>query len=300
MNSPLCALSHVATTAQLITAGYSRGAVAALSGDRRIIRIRRGLLCCAHLTEDERYALNCAARLDCITVLRAAGIWTGASRGTHLRYAQGTSRRTQRMREAARYAVAHWAGESFPSHDRLWVSVPEALRQAMGCLPPDDVVAAIESAVRLKAISADQALMVIAAAPRRLASVLGEVDTEFRAQSGYETLVRLRLTRLGHRVEPQALIPGVGHVDNLVDGVLAVETDGKTHENSVAEDRRRDLATRSWGIRVLRVDPGQVDHDWDAVLSVIELMLASEQGGARSPAVDLRAESRPTRRRKGW
>jgi very-short-patch-repair endonuclease len=133
----------------------------------------------------------------------------------------------------------------------------------MRCLPAEDLIAAIESAVHLGKISPRQARELIAAAPRRLASALAAaVDTEFRAQSGYETKVRLRLTALGHRVQPQFWIEGVGHLDNLVDGVLAAETDGAQHRDSLEDDHRRDLWTEARGIRVLRVDPGLVDRKW--------------------------------------
>jgi hypothetical protein len=171
----------------------------------------------------------------------------------------------------------------FPTADRMRVSIPEALSCAARCLPPDDLVAAIESAVHLKLIAPAEARAVISAAPRRLSKVLAEVDPGFRAQSGYETHVRLRLRRMGHYVEPQFYVPGVGHLDNLVDGVLAVETDGSQHRDSLEQDHVRDLGTEAAGIRVLRIDPGLVDRRWDYVYSVIERMLRDARAAQSAP-----------------
>lgn len=226
-----------------------------------------------HLEPLDRLAIACRGRLDCVAVLRAAGVWTGHYRGVHLRVTRGDRHAVARVRAAARHAKVHWDRERFPGASRTRVTVQEALFCAMRCLPPEDLIAAIESAVHLKKVSPAQALAVIRAAPRRLTAELAAVDTEFRAQSGYETKVRLRLQKAGYRVEPQFYVDGVGHLDNLVDGVLAVETDGAQHRDSLEEDHRRDLGTEGRGIRVLRIDPGLVDRKWELVLEVIERMI---------------------------
>lgn len=249
---------------------------------------RRGTFACAHLEQPERLAVACGARLDCVSVLREEGIWTGHHRGLHLRAKRGDRHVPARVREKGLRPRVHWDGIRFPGRSRARVTVREALFCAMRCLPPDDLIAAIESAVHLRKISRAQALAVIRAAPRRLKSALAELDTEFRAQSGYETKVRLWLRRAGHVVTPQFYVEGVGHLDNLVDGVLAVETDGAQHKETLEADHRRDLGTEARGIRVLRIDPGLVDRNWDQVLEVIERMIRE----AKHPSVTDSARKR--------
>ena len=142
----------------------------------------------------------------------------------------------------------------------------------MDCLPPDDVVAALESALYLKEISLATFERLIRDAPARLQSTLAEAEPG--AQSGYETHARLRLRRAGYRVEIQAEIPGVGHIDTLVEGVVDLEIDGRAHHaETFEEDRKRDLAAEWIGIRVLRVPARMVDTDWHYVASTIARMV---------------------------
>ncbi|HWD61602.1 MAG TPA: hypothetical protein VG369_03835 [Humibacter sp.] len=166
--------------------------------------------------------------------------------------------------------VVHWRPTS--GRDRLRVTVVQALEQAMACLPPDDVVAALESALYLKRITRNEFDRLIRDAPRRLRSVLAEAEPG--AQSGPETHVRLRLRRAGYRVQPQVFIPGVGHVDNLIEDVLALETDGRAyHAETFEEDRRRDLGTEWIGIRTLRIPANYVFTEWEWVSETVARMV---------------------------
>jgi hypothetical protein len=273
MDTPLCRFGHVATTAQLRSAGFTRAEFVALRAHPLCYRPRRGWYACADLTARELLALSCAARIDCVSALRARDIWVGAASGSlHLRM-PATGGRTSQKLHSHRDVVAHWRSTSRRG-SKLYVSTFDALLQAMDCLPPDDLIAAIESAVRLEHLTKDQALKLIAAAPKRLEALLREVDTEFRAQSGLETKVRLGFTRLGYRVEPQAYVPGVGHLDNVIEGVIAVETNGREHDGSRSRDYYRDLVTVAWGIRVLSVDPALLEEHWSGIVGVVERAVA--------------------------
>ena len=146
----------------------------------------------------------------------------------------------------------------------------------MGCLPPDDVVAALESALHLKAISRNTFERLIAGAPQRLQHVLEEATPG--AQSGYETHSRLRLRRAGYTVIPQVFIPGAGHIDNLIEDCVDLETDGREfHGDTFEEDRKRDLAVEWMGIRVLRVPARMVDTDWPYISSTVHRMVDEQQ-----------------------
>ncbi|GAA4173016.1 hypothetical protein [Gryllotalpicola koreensis] len=274
MQTPLCALGHIASLAELRRRGFGPREIAALRTNPLCYQPRRGWYACAHLSSDEMVAVSCSGRIDCASALRADKIWVGDVKGhLHLRLPGTGGRTTQRLRATRRRVVAHWLRPRRRG-DKLYVSVFDALRQAMDCLPPDDLIAAIESAVHLTKLTKEAALELIASAPKRLRKVLREVDTEFRAQSGLETKVRLRFTRLGYHVEPQAYVPGVGHVDNLIENIIALETNGRDHEDSRSDDYYRDLGTEAWGIRVLIADPALIDEHWSVIQGVVERTIA--------------------------
>ena len=158
----------------------------------------------------------------------------------------------------------------------------DALREAVNCLPSDDVVAALESALHLKKISPSQLDELMLTAPLRLQPVMALVTPG--AQSGYETKARLGFQRLGHTVEIQVRVPGVGHIDTLIDGVVNLEIDGReTHAETFEEDRERDLGTELAGIRSLRIPATWVDTRWAEVVAAVERMVdgATSSRGAR-------------------
>ena len=71
-----------------------------------------------------------------------------------------------------------------------------------------------------------------------------------------ECMARYWLRRAGFHVESQVNIPGMGHLDLMVDGRLGIETDGAgfhMDRTSFEEDRRRWNVTTRLGIPTLVV-----------------------------------------------
>lgn len=178
---------------------------------------------------------------------------------------------------------------------RLEVPVIDALREAItSCLPPDDAVAALKSALHLKEITASELDDLIISAPERLQQAFARITPG--AQSGYETQARLKLERLGRRVEIQVPVPGVGHLDMVIDGVVALEIDGReTHAESFEVDRDRDLGTEAHGVRVLRVPATWVDTRWDDVLEALDRMIRDALLARRRPVQRMSRRRRRTR-----
>jgi very-short-patch-repair endonuclease len=266
----LCDYGHVATSGALVSHGMSRRDVARLAADAAVWHPRRGTLACEHLVGDARLVVQLGARLDCLSVLREKKIWTGHDTRLHLHLARGC--RVARPDLVPENVRIHWSRNA-SAGDRIRVSVPVALHTAMTCLDdPEDVVATLESARYLRAISAATFRRLIDAAPTRLRPMLDLAQEG--PQSGYETKSRLRLQRAGFEVRAQVFIPGVGHVDNLINDVVDLETDGREfHANSFEADRRRDLAAEWMGIRTLRVPATMVDTDWDYIEETIGRMV---------------------------
>lgn len=69
-------------------------------------------------------------------------------------------------------------------------------------------------------------------------------------------MARYLLEEAGLTVELQVQIPGMGHLDLLVDGLLGIEADGYAYHSSreaYREDRRRWNVTIVRGVPTLRV-----------------------------------------------
>lgn len=107
-----------------------------------------------------------------------------------------------------------------------------------------------------------------AAEPRR---VLAMADG--RAQAPGETVARHALVLAGIPVVPQALVPGVGFVDLLVDGWLVIEIDGRAYhsaEAAFAHDRWRDAELVIGGYAVIRFPHALVIRDPTHVVATVQ------------------------------
>jgi hypothetical protein len=147
--------------------------------------------------------------------------------------------------------------------------------QCLRCLPEPDGLIIAESAVVLKGLPLN-------ALRRRLD---GRNDARERrivsgivpqSQSLIECLARFLLRRAGFHVESQVNVPGLGHLDLMVDGRLGIETDGAEFHmdrTSFEEDRRRWNVTTRRGIPTLVVTyPLLRDHPEEFVSMVRETL----------------------------
>lgn len=92
------------------------------------------------------------------------------------------------------------------------------------------------------------------------------------ADSGLESLLRLRLHLLGISLACQVTIAGVGKVDFVIGQRLILEADGKeNHEGAKKrhKDLVRDAAASARGYQTLRFDYAQIIHDWPSVQAAI-------------------------------
>lgn len=97
------------------------------------------------------------------------------------------------------------------------------------------------------------------------------------ADSGLESLIRLRTRRHGWSVQTQVAIIGTGRVDLLVDDWLIIEADGKGNHDGPSQRHRdltRDATAAVWGHASLRFDYAMIVHDWDLVERAIVAMMA--------------------------
>ncbi|NYD68545.1 endonuclease domain-containing protein [Agromyces atrinae] len=174
---------------------------------------------------------------------------------------------------------AHW--DDGQRRREAIVGVPRMLRQIARCQPEEMAVAAFDSSIRLGLLSSDELAELAASSTAQFRRIVEAVDG--RADSGIESLPRVRLARLGIEMVPQVKIDG-HRVDGLVGERLVLQFDGFGPHSS-RHQRNKDLAEdarlTSRGYTVLRFSYDQVIRDWEWVES--EVLRAVEHGRHRWP-----------------
>jgi very-short-patch-repair endonuclease len=97
------------------------------------------------------------------------------------------------------------------------------------------------------------------------------------ADSGLESLIRLRLHRLGISVRTQIFIDRVGEVDFVIGDRLIIEADGRENherEREQVKDLRRDALAASAGYTPLRFSYALIVREWPLVEAAILGMMA--------------------------
>ncbi|QIG38119.1 DUF559 domain-containing protein [Microbacterium sp. 4R-513] len=161
------------------------------------------------------------------------------------------------------------------------------LQQMIGCLGHEAFFAAFESALRQRKLTPAQRSDVRRGIPKRYRWLVDFARDD--AGSGLESLVRLRLHRVGISVATQVRLPGVGVVDFVIGDCLILEADGETHGG---EHRHRDLVRDAvascLGFVTLRYDYALIVHEWELVEAAI---VATVERGLHRSAAGLRAEA---------
>ena len=161
--------------------------------------------------------------------------------------------------------------------------VPTALRHAVRCLDDEGLVVVCDSVLNRGLLSLEQIERLLAPAPRRVLRLLDRCDG--RAESGPESMVRLRLRSRTVRVRPQVVIDGVGRGDLLVGRGLIIEIDGFVFHgdrSGFERDRLRDVRAHELGYTPLRFTYRQVVYDWPETECAI--MNAIHAGAHHRPA----------------
>ncbi|MDQ1077435.1 MULTISPECIES: endonuclease domain-containing protein [Microbacterium] len=237
-------------------------------------RLREGVLALPDADPIVKAAAVHGGSVACASALRCLGVWLWDDEA-RLHVWLGTSGR-RHPHAGSRCVTHHDAGTSAFGV----VSIVQALVQVASCLGDEVFFAAFESAWRKGLIDRAQRAEVRAglrAGQRRLVD-LARPD----ADSGLESILRLRLSRLGIRLESQVRLPGVGVVDFLLDGRIILETDGRANHDGVVmrhKDLRRDAIAAAQGFETLRFDYALVLHEWHLVEAAILARRAQARGG---------------------
>ena len=243
--------------------GFTRSALARAVRAGTVDRLRDGVFAAGPIAPDVRAAVAHGGALTCASVLMEQRIWVLPEvAGPHVWL--GAGRHERAHPDCA--CVPHYYRGSPPLGR---ADLETALLHLRLCAGDEAFFAAFESAWRQRLLPVAARRRIREALP---ASARWLVDlARHDADSGLESLLRLRLHLIGLRLESQVRIVGVGRVDFVVDRLI-IEVDGRENHDGETQRHRdlvRDTAAARLGYRTLRFDYAQVVHDWPSVQAAI-------------------------------
>lgn len=281
-------LGHLANITQLNALGHGRRRIEDALASGSILRVRRSWVATPQATTTAVIGVLHRGKLTGPTALASYGVWDAVDRQIHVQLRHNRSGNPIRpltplaafthekyLREGV---CRHWSEERHPdAYGDSWrVSVLDGLiRVALDC-PAEQFLACVESALHTGRLSRAAIPILFGSLPHGMARLRDKLDPA--AESGLETLARLRLSGFVHKVRSQVVIPGInpggrpGRVDLLLDEWLVIELDGDEFHEPVA-DRARNAALIRRGYRSHRFGHDQVISGWaDAEATVRELL----------------------------
>lgn len=254
---------------RLLSAGASKRDVDSAVAGGGLIRLREGVY---GLPSADPLILDAArhgGEVACVSALRAHGVWVLATQKRLHVWLGGKGRKHTHTpcscvdhhdAGGAAFGIAH---------------VALALIQAATCCDEEVFFAAYESAWNKGMLTRTDREWIRRSVPARIRWLVDLARPD--ADSGLESLLRLRLVRLGVSLECQVLIVGVGRVDFLAAGRLIIEVDGRDNHDGTSlrhKDLVRDAAAAAQGYETLRFDYALVVHEWHTVERAIVARLA--------------------------
>ena len=242
----ISAYDGVARAKHLAAAGVSHFQLKSALASGRILRVARGVYAVPGADPVLVSIRSLPAEPACISAAELSGLWVmDAPQFPHV-------------------AVPHSRKyEGFVCHrSTAPPTLMDSVVQALRCLPDLDGLVIAESAVALGRLPLTAIRMRLSgrndARERRLVSRIVP-----QSQSIIECIARHLLREAGFHVESQVNIPGMGHLDLMVDGRLGIETDGAgfhMDKPSFEEDRRRWNVTTRLGVPTLVVSYSMVKN----------------------------------------
>lgn len=249
---------------RLLSAGASRRSIDAAVAGGALIRLREGVYGVPSADPLLLDAARHGGEVACVSALRAHGVWLLAE-PRRLHVWLGSKGRKH----------SHPSCTCVDHHDAGGAAfgiapVALALVQAAKCCDEELFFAAYESAWNKGMLTRTDREWIRRSVPARIRWLVDLARPD--ADSGLESLLRLRLVRLGVSLECQVLIVGVGRVDFLVAGRLIIEVDGRVNHDGPSlrhKDLVRDAAAAARGYETLRFDYALVVHEWHTVQRAI-------------------------------
>lgn len=278
----------VARTHELRVGGASKREIARAHAAGEILKLRRGVYAALGTSDDLIHAAEHGGAPGCATAGRMHGLWmldAEGSPGLHL-WLGHTAERHDCARPGCgseSEVRVHWDGGQ--AGLGALPPVRNTLLQIATCMGEEPFFVALELALR-QSLLPDGGLQWL---HRRLPEALRWLLQFARADadSGLESLIRLRMHRLGVTMRSQISIDGVGEVDFVIGDRLIIEADGKeNHDDDPSrptpvslrhKDLIRDAKAAALGYETLRFNYALIVHNWELVEAAI---LAKVEAGA--------------------
>lgn len=264
MHAVCTRLGGLASAREIVAHGIARAAIARAVRSGVIERARRGVYVASDAPEELRSAVAHGGVLGCVSVAREAGLWV-LPIDDHVHVALPPHGHA--FPHVRCTCVSHW-GVADVAAGR--VGLVDALAQLLSCIGEDAFFAALESALRLRRLSPVDLVRLRSRIAESRSWLIDLACAE--SESGLESLMKVRMHRLGVTLAAQVDIVGVGRVDFVVGDRLILEVDGRPgHEgaDSRHKDRVRDAVAAAHGFDTLRFDYALVVHDWATVEAAI-------------------------------
>ena len=256
----------VARTAELFRAGVDAYSLKAAVRSGVVTRVREGVFATRETPAEVVSAAAHGGVLGCVNRIREAGLWMldGDDGRVHVSMVRnGRSRIHVECR-----CLVHWSGHE---SERGRSTLVDALAQVLACRGEETFFTALESAMRRGIVDPAALDRVRARVPKMHRWLID--FARWNADSGLESLLRLRLHRIGLELDSQVEVPGVGRVDFVLGERLVLEVDGVPGHADTAASRHKDLVrdavAAAHGLVTLRFDYALVVHDWPLVESAI-------------------------------
>ncbi len=283
----LAKLGHLASRRQLGSIGVGRHQIDRALETGRLHRVRPGWVATVDAGRPEVIAVLAGGRLTGASALRSYGIWAGNDRRVHVQVPPNAHRVAQPPQTDLRLfrdpilapttVTTHWvhAALSPPTVPAWRVGVADSLLQFATRESPEQIAAAIESAVVTRLLTRSQLPHLCLRLPNRTSAIQGRLT--FTAGSGLETVVRIRLENEGFSPRQQVQI-GADRVDFVIGGWLVIEVDGDTWHDPVTDRQRTNRLMRA-GYTVLRFGYADIFERWDETLATIRVVVSSRTFG---------------------
>lgn len=270
-NQLLAHFDGIARGTQLQAFGCTRTQLSSAVRSGSILRVRNGVYALHTIDPRVITAAEHGGALTCAAALRARGVWVLPEADAEVHVWMGEAGRAHHEQCGC---VPHYT----PGRSGLGIaSVATALVHLYRCADQETFFAAYESAWNKRLITAFDRARIRRELPRTAQWLLDLARND--AESGLESLLRLRLHLLGIHLDCQVQIDGVGRVDFVIAERVILEADGKlNHDGPMRhKDLVRDAAASALGYETLRFDYAMILHDWDRVIAAILPALARAQ-----------------------
>ncbi|MDQ0642400.1 type IV toxin-antitoxin system AbiEi family antitoxin domain-containing protein [Microbacterium murale] len=268
-SAALRALGRMARTAELARLGVTEAELTRAVRTGTVVRPRQGVYALPDCGDELLHAASHGGTVGCCAAARMLGLWVlDVPEQHHIWLGRAGTPRSD-----CTGCRVHW--DDGTVEVGILPPVHNVLLQMAICADEDTFFAAFESALRHHKISPGGITWLWSRLPRRRRWLIDFARSD--ADSGLESLFRLRMHRLGVTMRCQVSIRTVGEVDFVIGDRLIIEVDGRANherEKERAKDLARDAAAATLGYETLRFTYAMIVHHWKSAEAAILAKIA--------------------------